>query len=128
MCLECEPENDHGCCRLQMTLARRHAQATVPKIYARRVGMRHYDTLYAVWMERNGVRIADCIEACCITCAKADFIGKHFIVDEAEVELNRTNVLHARLRHGKSEGRGTRSSSCGNCGRGATWLSFGADR
>jgi hypothetical protein len=50
MCLECEPENDHGCCRLQMTLARRHAQATVPKIYARRVGMRHYDTLYAVWL------------------------------------------------------------------------------
>ena len=39
MCLECEPENDHGCCRLQMTLARRHAQATVPKIYARRVAI-----------------------------------------------------------------------------------------
>jgi len=84
MCLECEPENDHGCCRLQMTLARRHAQATVP------VGMRLYDTL---WMERNGVHIADCIEACCITCAKADFIGKHFIVDEAEVELNRIYAL-----------------------------------
>jgi hypothetical protein len=44
-------------------------------------------------MERNGVRIADCIEACCITCAKADFIGKHFIVDEAEAELNRMYAL-----------------------------------
>ena len=76
-----------------MTLARRHAQGTVPRIYARRVGKRHYDTLYAVWMERNGVRIADCIEACCAVCAKADFIGKHFIVDEAEVELNRIYAL-----------------------------------
>jgi hypothetical protein len=93
MCLECELENDHGCCRLQMTLARKYAQGTVPKIYARRVGMPHYDTLYAVWMERNGIRVADCIEACCAVCAKADFIGKHFIVDEAEVELNRMYAL-----------------------------------
>ena len=45
------------------------------------------------WMERNGIRIADCIEACCATCAKADFIGKHFIVDEAEAELNRIYAL-----------------------------------
>jgi hypothetical protein len=89
MCLQCEPENDHGCCRLQMTLARRYAQGAIPKIYAQRVGMRHYDTLYVVWMERYGVRIADCIEACCAVCAKADFIGTHFIVDEAEAELNR---------------------------------------
>ena len=63
------------------------------RIYTRRVGKRHYDTLYAVWMERNGIRIADCIEACCATCAKADFIGKHFIVDEAEAELNRIYAL-----------------------------------
>jgi hypothetical protein len=44
-------------------------------------------------MERNGVRIADCIEACCAVCAKADFIDKRFIVDEAEVELNRMYAL-----------------------------------
>jgi hypothetical protein len=93
MCLECEPENDHGCCRLRMTLAPEYAQGTVPKIYARRIGARHYDTLYAVWMERNGVRIADCIEACCATCAKADFIGQHFIADKAEAELNRIYAL-----------------------------------
>lgn len=55
--------------------------------------MRHYNTLYAVWMERNGVRIADCIEACCAVCATADFIGKHFIVGEAEAELNRMYAL-----------------------------------
>ena len=56
-----------------MTLARKYAQGSVPKIYAQRVRMRHYDTLYA----------------CCAVCAEADFIGAHFIVDETEAELNR---------------------------------------
>ncbi len=46
-----------------------------------------------MWIKRNGVRIADCIEACCITCAKTGFIGKRFIVDEAEAELNRMYAL-----------------------------------
>jgi hypothetical protein len=98
MCLESEPENDHGCCRLHMLVAREYAQGTIPKIYVRRVGMQHYDTLYAVWMERNGKRIADCIEACCGTDAKATFVGKHFIVDESEAELNRMYALEDKRR------------------------------
>jgi hypothetical protein len=66
-----------------MTLARKYAQVTVPMIYTRRVGMRHYDTLYAVWMEWNGTRIARCIE---VPCVQSGLIGAHFIV---EAELNR---------------------------------------
>jgi hypothetical protein len=31
--------------------------------------------------------------ACCAVCAKSDFIGKHFIVDKAEAELNRMYAL-----------------------------------
>jgi hypothetical protein len=60
-----------------------------PRIYARRVDFQ----LFAVWTERNERRIADTIEACCAVCAKAEFIGKHFIVDEAEAELNRMYAL-----------------------------------
>jgi hypothetical protein len=76
-----------------MALVREYAQEAIPKIYVRRVGKRHYDTLYAVWTERNGTRISACIEACCAVCARADFIGTHFIVDRAEAELNRMYAL-----------------------------------
>lgn len=76
-----------------MALVREYVRGTIPKIYVRRVGKRHYDTLYAVWMEQSGVRISACIEACCPDCAKADFIGTHFIVDKAEAELNRMYAL-----------------------------------
>jgi hypothetical protein len=92
MCLECEPENDHDCCRFRMLFARKYALGTIPKIYARRV-RRHYDTLYAVWMEHKGERVAACVEACCVTDAKAQFIGMHFIGDAAEAELNRMYAL-----------------------------------
>lgn len=93
MCLECEPENDHECCRFRLLFARKYALGTIPKIYARRIGHRHFDTLYAVWMEHKGERVATCVEACCITDAKAGFIGMHFIGDEAEAELNRMYAL-----------------------------------
>lgn len=87
------PENDHGCCRTRMALVREYAQVAISKIYVRRVGKRHYDTLYAVWTERSGIRISDCIEACCATYAKADFIATYFILDKAEAELNRIYAL-----------------------------------
>ena len=100
MCLEYYPEcgdGGDGCCERQLTIAlgyarrdaKRNARGAIRRIYARKVDFQ----LYAVWMERNGKRIADCIEACCAVCAKADFIGKHFIVDEAEAELNRIYEL-----------------------------------
>jgi len=44
-------------------------------------------------MEHKGERVATCVEACCITDAKAGFIGMHFIGDEAEAELNRMYAL-----------------------------------
>jgi hypothetical protein len=72
-----------------MLFARRYAQGIVPTIYARRIGRRYFDTLYAVWMEHKGKRVAACVEACCITDAKAQFIGTYFIGDAAEAELNR---------------------------------------
>jgi hypothetical protein len=89
MCLNCEPENDHGCCRLQMTLSRHYAGGTIPSVYVRRIDFQ----LYAVWTERSGRLIAQCIEACCQVNAKASFIDTYFIVDEAEVELNRMFAL-----------------------------------
>jgi hypothetical protein len=53
MCLDCEPENDHSCCKLRLTITHQYAWEPVPKIYTRRVGKRHFDTLYAVWAEWN---------------------------------------------------------------------------
>ena len=96
MCLENYPEcgdGGDGCCARYLTIALgmalRDTLAPIPRIYARRADFQ----LYAVWTERNGKRIADSIEACCAVCAKADFIGKHFIVDKAEAELNRMYAL-----------------------------------
>jgi hypothetical protein len=40
MCLQCEPENDHGCCVQQMTLALHYASA-IPRVYVRRERGRH---------------------------------------------------------------------------------------
>jgi hypothetical protein len=37
-------------------------------------------------MERNGMRVGACVNACCAVCAKADFIGKHLLVDKSEAE------------------------------------------
>jgi hypothetical protein len=88
MCLQCEPENDHGCCVQQMTLALHYASA-IPRVYVRRVDFQ----LYAVWAERGGRLVAQCIEACCQVNAKASFIGTYFIADEAEAELNRIYAL-----------------------------------
>jgi hypothetical protein len=87
-----------------MALVREYAEGTIPKIYVQRVGKQHYDTLYAVWMERNGVRISACIEACCTEWAKADFIATYFIVDKAEAELNRMYALEDK-RQENSGGR-----------------------
>jgi hypothetical protein len=96
MCLENYPERGDGgdgCCERHSTialeLARQNSRGPASRIYTRRVDFQ----LYAVWTERSGVRIADCIEACCLTCAKPEFIGRHFIVDEAEAELNRMYAL-----------------------------------
>jgi len=80
------------------------SKGAIPKIYVRRVGKRHCDTLYAVWMERNGTRISACVEACCADCAKADFIGTHFIFDQAGAELNRMYALEDK-RNETSGGR-----------------------
>jgi hypothetical protein len=66
MCLKCEPENDHGCCRQQMTLAL-HYGGVIPRVYVRRVDFQ----LYAVWAEDRGRVIAQCIEPCCQVNAKA---------------------------------------------------------
>jgi len=92
MCLETYPEcgdGGDGCCERRFTIAlecaRQDTLGSIPRIWARRVDFQ----LYAVWTERNERRIADTIEACCAVCAKAEFIGKHFIVDKAEAELNR---------------------------------------
>jgi hypothetical protein len=96
MCLENYPEcgdGGDGCCKRRLTIAlecaRRDTLGPIPRIWARRVDFQ----LYAVWTERNERRIADTIEACCAVCAKAEFIGKHFIVDKAEAELNRIYAL-----------------------------------
>jgi hypothetical protein len=89
MCLQCAPENDHGCCRLQMTLSRHYVGGTIPRVYVRRIDFQ----LYAVWTERGGRLIAQCIEACCQVNAKASFIGTYLITDEGEVELNRMYAL-----------------------------------
>jgi hypothetical protein len=89
MCLKCEPENTHECCRLQMTLSRHYAGGTIPRVYVRRIDFQ----LYAVWMEKDGRRIAQCVDACCPVNAKATFIDMYLIVDDAEVELNRMFAL-----------------------------------
>jgi hypothetical protein len=85
MCINCLPENDHGCCRLKMTLACRYAGVKIPRVNARQLDYQ----LYAVWMEQEGRRIAQCVEACCAVNAKALVIESYLIIDEAEVELNR---------------------------------------
>jgi hypothetical protein len=72
-----------------MTLSRHYAGGTIPRVYVRRIDFQ----LYAVWMERNGRLIAQCIESCCQINAKAEFIDIYFIVDEAEAELNRMFAL-----------------------------------
>jgi hypothetical protein len=95
MCLENYPEcgdGGDGCCQRHLNLSRSLVErdaGELPRIYARRVDFQ----LFAVWTERNERRIADTIEACCAVCAKAEFIGKHFIVDKAEAELNRIYAL-----------------------------------
>ena len=96
MCLENYPEcgdGGDGCCKRRLTIALECARwdtlGPIPRIWARRVDFQ----LYAVWTERNERRIADTLEACCAVCAKAEFIGKHFIVDKAEAELNRIYAL-----------------------------------
>ena len=95
MCLEYYPEcgdGGDGCCQWHLNMSRALTErkaGRLPQIYARRVDFQ----LYAVWTERNGKRIADCIEACCSVCAKADFIGTHFLVDKDEAELNRIYAL-----------------------------------
>jgi hypothetical protein len=97
MCLENYPEcgdGGDGCCLLHLNVSRSLAERAgkLPRIYARRLDFQ----LYAVWMERNGTRVADCVEACCAVCAKADFIGEHVLVDKAEAELNRMYALPDR--------------------------------
>jgi hypothetical protein len=89
MCLQCEPENYHGCCRLKMTLAIRYAGVKIPRVNARQLDHQ----LYAVWLEQGGRRVAQCVEACCAINAKAQVIETYLIVDEAEVELNRMFAL-----------------------------------
>jgi hypothetical protein len=96
MCLENYPEcgdGGDGCCERRLTIAlecaRRDTLGPIPRIWARRVDFQ----LYAVWTERNERRIADTIGACCSVCAKAEFIGKYFIVDKAEAKGTRRTRL-----------------------------------
>jgi hypothetical protein len=94
MCIENYPEcgdGGDGCCEFWLGIAYEHARRVmcaqrkqVPAIRCRKVDFR----LYALWAELDGKRIADCIEACCPVCAKADFISTHFR-DKGLDELNR---------------------------------------
>jgi len=91
MCIKCEPENDHSCCRLSADLIllladQRHV--SIPKLRARKV--EHH--LYAVWKE-DDAGTARCIEACCAVSAKSEYTALYFVVDAAEVELNRMYSL-----------------------------------
>jgi hypothetical protein len=91
MCLECEPENDHGCCRvfgsvMQHLSSKRHV--TVPKLRARKVA--HH--LYTVW-KRDDTGTARCVEACCGLNAKSEYTALYVLIDYDEVELNRIYAL-----------------------------------
>ncbi len=91
MCIQCEPENDHSCCRLSaylMQLLADKQHATIPKLRARKV--EHH--LYAVWKD-DDASTARCIETCCAVSAKAEYTALYVVMDEAEVELNRMYAL-----------------------------------
>lgn len=97
MCLQCEPENYHDCCRLYhavMLDITYSKNITVPKLRSRKVA--HH--LYAVWAD--GIGNAHCIAACCGLSAKNEFIATYLIVDEAELELNRMYALEDRRPEG----------------------------
>ena len=90
MCIENYPEcgdGGDGCCELKMGIAvdyLHRARKRIPQIRARKVDFQ----LYALWSEVGGKRISDCIEACCPTCARAEFIFKH-VRDKGLDELNK---------------------------------------
>jgi hypothetical protein len=91
MCIQCEPENDHSCCRLSANLidflaGRQHV--TIPELRARKIAHHRY----AVWKD-DGVCTARCIEACCSVDAKNEYIDLYVVVDAAEIELKRMYAL-----------------------------------
>jgi len=91
MCIQCEPENDHSCCRLSADLIdflaeRQHV--TIPELRARKIA--HH--LYAVWKD-DGVCTARCIEACCAVNAKNEYTALYVTLDDDEIELNRMYSL-----------------------------------
>jgi len=61
----------------------------------------HFGKLYAVWMERKGTRIATALRLAAQYAI--DFLGTSFIVDEAEVELNRMYALEDEGSEGINE-------------------------
>ena len=98
MCLEYYPEcgdGGDGCCDLWLGIAYDYVHRAlglqrkqVPSIRVRKVDFQ----LYALWVELNGKRIADCIHVCCPVCARAEFMSKHFRDREWD-ELNRLYSL-----------------------------------
>jgi hypothetical protein len=91
MCIQCEPENDHSCCRLSADLIEYLADQqhlTIPKLRAHKVA--HH--LYAVWKE-DDAGTAHCIEACCTVNAKNEYTSLYIVIDKAEIELNRMYAL-----------------------------------
>lgn len=94
-CLEYYPEcgdGGDGCCARTLGIALGYAlglqRKQVPSVRVRKVDFQ----LYALWAELDGKRIADCIEACCPTCARAEFMSKHFRDRDLD-ELNRLYSL-----------------------------------
>ena len=91
MCIQCEPENDHSCCRLSADLIFLLADercVSLPKLRARKV--EHH--LYVVW-KGDDIGTAHCIEACCAVKAKNQYIEVYAVIDKAEIELNRIYAL-----------------------------------
>jgi hypothetical protein len=91
MCIKCEPENDHCCCRLSadlMLLLADQQHVTILKLRARKVA--HH--LYAVWKDVDA-GTARRIEACCAVNAKNEYTAFYVAIDKAEIELNRMYAL-----------------------------------
>jgi len=98
ICIENYPEcgdGGDGCCEFWLGIAFDQARRAlglqrkqVSSIRVRKIDFQ----LYALWVELNGKRIADCIHACCPACAWAEFMSKHFRDREWD-ELNRLYSL-----------------------------------
>jgi hypothetical protein len=97
MCIKNYPEcgdGGDGCCEFNLSVCLGLAMEREPlianiKIHTRRIDFQRY----TVKMRYMGEWIRSTDNACCPTCARAEFLCEHFIGDPAEKELNRMYAL-----------------------------------